>query len=79
MHQGNLTMTHPDFIKIIIENHISPNLIHFENSASDGFYVLKNHHRFEVFYREQGKDYNCVGFPSERDALEYLLNKLLRV
>lgn len=72
-------MTQPDFIKIITENHIPPNLIHFENSASDGYYVLKNHHRFEVFYRERGKDYNRVGFPSECDALEYLLNKLLKV
>ena len=53
-------------------------LIHFENSVADGYYVLKNYHRWEVFYRERGKDYDCVGFPSESDALEYLLGKLIK-
>ncbi|MGM9668967.1 MAG: hypothetical protein ACI3VZ_04335 [Faecousia sp.] len=71
-------MTHNEFIDILKENDIDTNLIHYENSVADGYYVLKNYHRWEVFYRERGKDYDCVGFPSESDALEYLLKKLVK-
>ena len=69
-------MTKDEFIKSLVSKGISTNTIHFENSVADGYYVLKNYHRWEVFYRERGKDYDCVGFPSESNALEYLLEKL---
>ena len=69
-------MTHNEFITLLNQNNIDSNTIHFENSVADGYYVLKNYYRWEVFYRERGKDYDCVGFPSESDALEYLLGKL---
>ena len=71
-------MTKEEFFKVIESKSISSNLVHFENSVADGYYVLKNYHRWEVFYRERGKDYDCIGFPSESDALEYLLKKLLK-
>ncbi len=66
-----------DFIEFIKSNNISLDSVHFENSVLDGYYVLKNYYRWEVFYRERGKDYDCVGFPSECDALEYLAEKLI--
>lgn len=71
-------MTRTEFLELCNKQNISPNLIHFENSVADGYYVLKNYHRWEVFYRERGKDYDCVGFPSESDALIYLLERLVR-
>ena len=69
-------MTKEIFIALLKNNGISVNLVHFENSVADGYYILKNHYRWEVFFRERGKDYDCVGFPSESDALEYLLKRL---
>ena len=69
-------MTKQQFIESLKSNNISTNTVHFENSVADGYYVLKSYHRWEVFYRERGKDYDCVGFPSESNALEYLLGKL---
>ena len=30
-------------------NSISANHMHFKNSVADGYYVLKNYHRWEVF------------------------------
>lgn len=69
-------MTYVEFVDLLKENKIDTSIVHFENSVADGYYVLKNYHRWEVFYRERGKDYDCVGFPSESDALEYLLGKL---
>ena len=69
-------MTYNEFVDLLRENNVDTNMVHFENSVADGYYVLKNYHRWEVFYRERGKDYDCVGFPSENDALEYLLRKL---
>ncbi len=71
-------MTRIEFLELCESKNITTNLIHFENSVADGYYVLKNHHRWEVFYRERGKDYDCVGFPSESDALIYLADKLMR-
>ena len=69
-------MTYNEFVDLLSENNVDTNMVHFENSVADGYYMLKNYHRWEVFYRERGKDYNCVGFPSESNALEYLLGKL---
>ena len=71
-------MTYNEFVDSLRENNVDTNLVNFENSVADGYYVLKNYHRWEVFYRERGKDYDCVGFPSESDALEYLLKKLVK-
>lgn len=71
-------MTYMEFVSLLKENKIDTSVVHFENSVADGCYVLKNYHRREVFYRERGKDYNCVGFPSESDALEYLIEKLVK-
>ena len=69
-------MTKSEFMSFLDRYNISHNLVHFENSVEDGYYLLKNYHRFEVFFRERGKDYDSVGFPSESNALEYLLEKL---
>ena len=71
-------MTYVEFVDLLKENKIDTSIVHFENSVADGYYVLKNYHRWEVFYRERGKEYDCIGFPSESDALEYLLKKLLK-
>ena len=71
-------MTYVEFVDLLKENKIDTSIVHFENSVADGYYVLKNYHRWEVFYRERGKDYDCIGFPSKSDALEYLLKKLLK-
>ena len=71
-------MTKEEFFEVIESKSVSSNLVHFENSVADGYYVLKNYHRWEVFYRERGKDYDCIGFPSESDALIYLADKLIR-
>ena len=71
-------MTYVEFVDLLKENKIDTSIVHFENSVVDGYYVLKNYHRWEVFYRERGKDYDCVGFPSESDALLYLSERLVR-
>ena len=70
-------MTKSEFLNMLMDNHISSDIVHFENSVADGYYVLKNYHRWEVFCRERGKDYNCIGFPSESEALRYLAEKLI--
>jgi len=71
-------MTRAEFLELCRNSNISADIIHFENSASDGYYVLKNYHRWEVFFRERGTDYACMGFPSEGEALNYLADKLIR-
>ena len=70
-------MTRTDFTqKLKAQGALSPP-VHFENEAADGYFVLKTRHRWEVFHRERGMDEDCLGFPSEEDALEYLARKLI--
>lgn len=70
-------MTRDNFLILLKQNSISSEIVHFENAVSDGYYILKNHHRWDVFFRERGKDYDCMGFPSESDALVYLSERLI--
>lgn len=69
-------MTRTEFTALLENNNIPTETVHFENSVVEGYYVLKNHYRWEVFYHERGKEYDCIGFPSESDALVYLAGKL---
>ncbi len=48
----------------------------YDNAIKEGYCVRKNYFRWEVFFRERGKEYDCVGFPSESNALQYLFDKL---
>lgn len=69
-------MTKAEFLERLKTHNIDQTLVVFEDAAKDGYCVRKNHLRWEVFYRERGKEYDCVGFPSESNALQYLFNKL---
>lgn len=69
-------MTRIEFMALLENSNISADDVHFENSVADGYYILKNYYRWEVFFRERGQDYDCMGFPSESDALKYVLNKI---
>ena len=70
-------MTKTEFLALCISNNIPGDLVHFDNSVEDGYYVLKNYHRWEVFSRERGSDSECMGFPTENDALVYLSERLI--
>ena len=71
-------MTKEEFLDSLKNKGVSTDIIHFENSVAEGYYVIKNYHRWEVSFRERGKDYDCLDFPSESDALEYLYEVLLK-
>jgi hypothetical protein len=69
-------MTRIDFLKLLKEHHIDPNLVVFDDPIKEGYCLRQNYFRWEVFYRERGKEYDCIGFPSESNALQYLFNRL---
>lgn len=69
-------MTKKNFLEQLAKYGIDSKLVVFDNSINDGYCVRKNHFRWEVFFRERGKEYNCVGFPSESNALKYLFDML---
>lgn len=70
-------MTKTDFIESLRNYSIDEKLVVFDDSIRDGYCVRKNYFRWEVFFRESGKEFDCIGFPSESDALQYLLDKLI--
>lgn len=72
-------MTRIEFTELLREHNIDENLVVFDDTVKDGFCVRKNYFRYEVFFRERGEEYDCVGFPSESNALEYLFEKLCSI
>lgn len=69
-------MNRQDFIMLLKENGIDPGTVAFDSSTHEGYNIRKNYYRWEAFFRERGKEYNCIGFPSESDALKHILDKL---
>ena len=71
-------MNRNEFIARLKENGISPEIVSFDSSTNDGYNIRKNKFRWETFMRERGNEYNCMGFPSESDALQYMSDLLNR-
>lgn len=69
-------MTKNDFLELLKKHDIDVELVVFDDPVKDGYCIRKNYFRWEVFFRERGKEYDNVGFPSESDALKYLFDKL---
>ena len=72
-------MTKTEFLDLLKKYNINEKLVVFDNDIKDGYCVRKNHYRWEVFFRERGKEYDCIGFPSESNALQYLFEKLYSI
>lgn len=72
-------MTRVEFFELLKKNNINEKLVVFDDTMREGYCVRKNHIRWEVFFRERGKEYDCIGFPSESNALQYLFDKLYSI
>ena len=72
-------MTRTEFIELLKKHDINTNLVVFDDSLKEGYCVRKNYYRWEVLFKERGKEYDCLGFPSESNALQYLFNKLYNI
>lgn len=72
-------MTKTEFLDLLKKHNINEKLVVFDDDVKDGYCVRKNHYRWEVFFRERGKEYDCIGFPSESNALQYLFEKLYSI
>lgn len=68
-------MTKAEFLDFL-NRHSVTTAVYFENTAADGYFVLKNKFRWEVSLQERGVELDCIGFPSLEDALAYLARKL---
>lgn len=79
MFDGGFIMTKSGFSNALKNHNINENLVAFDDTIKDGYCVRKNHFRWEVLFRERGKEYDCVGFPSESDALQFLFDKLYSI
>ena len=72
-------MTKNDFLELLKKHDIDVELVVFDDPVKDGYCIRKNYFRWEVFFRERGKEYECIGFPSESNALQYLFDKLYHI
>ena len=68
-----------EFIARLKENGIPAGIVSFDSSTNDGYNIRKNNLRWETFTRERGKEYNCIGFPSESDALQHMFDELVAI
>ena len=69
-------MTKVEFLELLKRYNIKEDVVVFDDPIKDGYCVRKNHLRWELFFRERGKEYDCIGFPSESNALQYLWDML---
>lgn len=72
-------MNKNEFIVRLQENGIPPEIVSFDSSTNDGYNIRKNKLRWETFTRERGKEYDCIGFSSESDALQHMLDELVTI
>lgn len=72
-------MTRDDFLSELRTSNIDPNIVNFDTSNKDGYCLRKNYNRWETFVKERGKEYDILGFPSESDALQNLLQEILSI
>ena len=72
-------MTKSEFLELLKKHNINASLVVFDDPISEGYCIRKNYLRWEVFFRERGKEYDCIGFPSESNALQYLFDKLYNI
>lgn len=72
-------MTRTEFLELLKKYNINERLVVFDDAMAEGYCVRKNYFRWEVFFRERGEEYDCIGFPSESNALQYLFDTLCSV
>lgn len=70
-------MDRNEFIARLKENGISPQTVSFGSNVGDGYQVQKSRCGWETFVRERGTEYECIGFPSESDALQHMLDEII--
>ncbi len=71
-------MDRNELFQILEQKGICPKIVSFENSVNDGFNIRKNKLNWETFIRERGMEFDSMGFPSESDALQYMLEQIVR-
>jgi hypothetical protein len=71
-------MNRDEFLTLLDQNGIDRNMVTFDNFVAEGYCLRKNHFRWETLFRERDTEYDLMGFPSESDALEYLLKELMK-
>lgn len=72
-------MNRNEFITRLKESGIPQEIVSFDSSMNDGYNIRKNKLRWETFTRERGKEYDCIGFPSESDALQHMFDELVAI
>ena len=72
-------MTKVEFLELLKRYNIKEDVVVFDDPIKDGYCVRKNHLRWELFFRERGKEYDCIGFASESNALQYLWDMLRKI
>lgn len=72
-------MDRTEFFDQLKQNGIDSKIVSFNSSTSEGYNIRKNRLRWEVFVRERGIEYDCMGFPSEGDALQYIFDRLVKI
>ena len=69
-------MDRKEFVSLLIQKEISPEMISFDNCIDEGYCVRKKGYYWVVSIWERGTEYNLHAFDSESEALQYLYKKL---
>ena len=70
-------MSREEFISELVSRGIATEIVSFDDSFSDGYGIRRVWYRWEIFYRERGREFYTKGYPSESDALIALLDDIV--
>lgn len=70
-------MDKKEFVILLKAKGIDAGMVSFDSETNEGYNIRRNQSRWETFVRERGVEYDCIGFPSESDALQHMFDELV--
>lgn len=67
------------FYMVLKENQISPNIVNFNGQKEGAFCIKKGQGRWETFYYERGNKFDVLSHSTEKEAMIYLLDYILKM
>ena len=72
-------MNKNEFIALLRSKGIDAGIVSFDSNTNEGYNIRKNNIRWEVFVRERGVEYDCIGFLSVSDAVQDMFDELVAI
>ena len=77
LHIRRVFMSRSELFSLLRKEGIAPDTVAFDSNISPGYNIRKISSCRDAFYRIHGREYDCIGFRSESDALQFMYGMLV--